>query len=61
MITKNYKDVFETWCSNCGCNFSYDRGDMKWFYMDHINGENYFILHCPRCNNEMCRIEQMTK
>lgn len=43
----NKKKVFEGWCRYCGCEFEYEKEDLKESFYDHEKGVPIILSNAP--------------
>ena len=51
-VPPKMKIIYKKICTNCGCEFEFDRVDLKYAFKE-INGEYLGKIDCPTCNNEI--------
>lgn len=50
----NTKEVFEGSCWYCGCEFEYEKEDLRESFYDQRERCTYHTIKCPYCNIDVC-------
>lgn len=49
----NLKEVFEGWCTYCGCEFEYEKEDTNDSTYDQREKCEYHCIKCPYCDRNL--------